>query len=217
MSAFAYLYFLKREVRYLAPLIFDIREGAHAGRSQEYLMGRGEASASAQINSRGEFIVCENVLSIPLNFTNPSGAAHFRIKRKTNFHCHARRDRMARRSWYISRETRRAPIADCVTIESSFDSLSFGVSQLAIHFATRSHRRESRLIRRRRRFVVSFADHQIAGRIASKVLPAGVSIDSIGPIPIYLPQVFQLPRRIVENLLAGEFRREGLKETRLYT
>lgn len=49
----AYLhFFFKWEARYSAPLIFDIHGAAHAGRSQEYLMERGEAPASAQINSR---------------------------------------------------------------------------------------------------------------------------------------------------------------------
>lgn len=50
-------------------------------------------------------------------------SAHFRIKRKTNFHCHARRDRMAR----ADRDTFFAgPDAH----RSSYfqDSLSFGIS-----------------------------------------------------------------------------------------
>lgn len=36
-------FFLKKRVRYLASLIFEIHGGAHAGRSQEYLMGRGRS------------------------------------------------------------------------------------------------------------------------------------------------------------------------------
>lgn len=36
--------FLKKKVRYLASLILKIHGGAHAGRSQEYLMGHGRSA-----------------------------------------------------------------------------------------------------------------------------------------------------------------------------
>lgn len=48
--------------------------------------------------------------------------------------------------------------------------------------------------------------------MASEVPPVGVSVDSIGPVPIYLPQVFHSSRRVVENLLADE----GEKLTRMH-
>lgn len=61
-----------------------------------------------------------------------------------------------------------------------------------------------RLIRRRRRFVVSFADHRFAGRMAGRKCCGGVSVDSIGSTPIYIPRVFQASRRVVVENLPGE-------------
>lgn len=43
--AYLHFFFLKKKVRYLASLIFEIHGGAHAGRSQEYLMGRRRSAS----------------------------------------------------------------------------------------------------------------------------------------------------------------------------
>lgn len=73
-----------------------------------------EAPASAN-----KFAVSLSSVKMYLRFLSISRippACVFRIERRTNFHCHARRDRMARRSWYIFRGTgrvlRRYRIAD---------------------------------------------------------------------------------------------------------
>lgn len=124
--------FLKRQARDTwYSLIFDIHGAAHAGRSQEYLMGRGEAPASAQINSRWVYRLWKCTFDSSQFHEFPS--AHFRIKRKTNFHCHARRDRMARadRDTFLAQpDAHRSP--DRVTSKIRYPS----ASRLAIHSAS---------------------------------------------------------------------------------
>lgn len=176
-----------------------------------------EAPASAN-----KFAVSLSSVKMYLRFLSISRippACLFRIERKTNFHCHARRDRMARRSWYIFRGTgrvlRRCRIADPWYFrESSAPRIRATVS---VSHGWRSIPRGDfaswiTIWSDGWRFVVSFADRWIAGRMASEVPSARVSVDSV---PIYLPQLFQsFPSRIVENSLGGFGRVNSRASTR---
>jgi len=200
--------FLKKEARYLAPLIFDIHGGAHAGRSQEYLMERGEVPASAQINSRWVYRLWK--------CTFDSSQFHESLRRV--FVSNAKRIfivTLGGIEWLADRDTFLAgPGAQRSSDRRSCYFRKFVrftiVRRFTVSdpFRARSRRRESPFDRTATicRFVCW---PQISGRMASKVLPAEVFVDSIGPSPIYLPQVFQSSRRIVENLLAGEFGGKG--------
>jgi len=71
-------------------------------------------------------------------------------------------------------------IADRVTSESSFDPLSFGVSQLAIH-STRDRVAVNHRLIGRRRFVVSFADHRSPEEWPRKCYPPKCSSIPLDP------------------------------------